>query len=458
MFSTYPKMKESGVEWLGEIPTDWMPFRLGMLGVFSASGIDKKIVEGESLVQMVNYTDVYGSVTKELAPRAGFMIVSCPEEKVREHGLAVGDILFTPSSETADDIAYSAVVVKDMPNTVYSYHLIRFRPKADIAVGYRKYICNNRFVLSQFTRACKGTTRQILVRDDFKNVVAVIPPSAEQEAIASFLDRKTALIDDLIAKRERQIGLLQEHRSAIISQAVTKGLNPDAPMKDSGVEWLGEVPEHWDIAAVRRYAKRVQTGSTPPTYEERYYEDGTIPWFGPGSFDDMIEVKRPIKKIHESAVSEGVARIFSAGATLIVTIGATLGKVSSLTEASSCNQQITVIEFDPRNVYPRFATYQIKRLEPVLRAIAPRATLPILDQGEIADIILGLPEISEQQAIASFLDNETAKIDTFVTKVQQSIEKLREYRESLISVAVTGKIGVRNWQPSSDPAEESIHV
>jgi len=126
--------------------------------------------------------------------------------------------------------------------------------------------------------------------------------------------------------------------------------------KPSGVAWLGDVPEHWEALTVRRRAKRIQTGGTPPTAEERYYEEGTVPWFGPGSFDDQIVVSQPIKLLNASAVKEGAARMFAAGATMVVTIGATLGKVSSLTEAGSCNQQITVIEFDQRRIHPRFWT------------------------------------------------------------------------------------------------------
>ena len=135
--------------------------------------------------------------------------------------------------------------------------------------------------------------------------------------------------------------------------------------------------------------------------------------------------------------------MFAAGATMVVTIGATLGKVSSLNEAGSCNQQITVIEFDHRRIHPRFATYQLKRLEPALRAIAPSATLPILDQGEIADIALGVPPLPEQAAIAAYLDSETAKLDARVGKVEEAVERLQEYRTALITAAVTGKIDVR---------------
>ncbi len=219
--------------------------------------------------------------------------------------------------------------------------------------------------------------------------------------------------------------------------------------KDSGVEWLGEVPEHWDVMALRRLAMRTQTGSTPPTAEAKYYEDGTIPWYGPASFDDRIEVSQAAKFLHASAVSDGAARVFAPGATLVITIGATIGKVSSLPHSASCNQQITAIEMDQRRVHPRFATYQLKRLEPSLRAIAPSATLPILDQGEISELRVCIPPIEEQSIVAEFLDRETGKIDELVAEQQRLMELLKEKRQAVISHAVTKGLNPRTPMKTS---------
>lgn len=207
--------------------------------------------------------------------------------------------------------------------------------------------------------------------------------------------------------------------------------------KPSGVEWLGEVPEHWSVTRLRRHAQRIQTGSTPPTVEAEYYENGTVPWHGPGSFDDQIVLTKPVKMLHWLAVENRAVRMFRSGSTMVVTIGATIGKVSSLLQGGCCNQQITAIEFDKRSVHPRFATYQIKQLENTLRAIAPRATLPILDQDGIGDLSLALPELEEQHAVADFLDRQTTKIATLVAKKRTLIERLKEKRTALISRTIT---------------------
>ena len=286
-----------------------------------------------------------------------------------------------------------------------------------------------------------------------RDIQIPLPERGEQDAIADFLDRDTSRIDTLVTKKSELIERLKEKRTALIARTVTRGLPRDAArqagvdlhskLKFSGIDWLGEVPEHWEIISLRRRAHRLQTGSTPPTLEDRYYEDGTIAWYGPGSFDDRIVLTRPAKMLHRSAVAEGAVRLFAAGATAVVTIGATVGKVSSVVQPCSCNQQITVIEFDPGRVHPRFGTYQIKRLEVALRTVAPSATLPILGQGEIGDLPLALPPLHEQRVIADFLDRETSRIDGMVVKVETAIERLHEYRAALITVVVTGKIDVR---------------
>jgi type I restriction enzyme, S subunit len=194
---------------------------------------------------------------------------------------------------------------------------------------------------------------------------------------------------------------------------------------------------------LRYVASRIQTGSTPPTAEERYYEDGSVPWFGPGSFGDEIVLSQPVKLLNADAIKDGAARLFRKGATFVVTIGATLGKVSSIENDASCNQQITVVEVKQTEAYPRFITYQLKRLEGTLRSVAPAATLPIFSQGEIARLALAVPRVEEQRAIADYLDRETAKLDRLMEKVEAAIEKLQEYRTALIPAAVTGKIDLR---------------
>ena len=171
-----------------------------------------------------------------------------------------------------------------------------------------------------------------------------------------------------------------------------------------------------------------------------------VAWYGPGSFTDDLPLQEPTKLISESAVREGVARVFEAGSSAIVTIGATIGKValSWRTPAVRCNQQITMVTFDPPpRVSEVWELYQLKRLEPVLRGIAPNTTLPILDQEEVGYLPFTVPPMSEQYAVVALLDQQTTRIDALAAKVRAAIDRLKELRTALISAAVTGKIDVR---------------
>ncbi|MDE0028096.1 MAG: restriction endonuclease subunit S [Deltaproteobacteria bacterium] len=277
-----------------------------------------------------------------------------------------------------------------------------------------------------------------------RDIPVVVPPPPEQRAIAAFLDRETAKIDALVAKKERLIELLQERRSALISQAVTKGLDPNVPMKQSHIEWLGKIPRHWKVKKLRRWASLIQTGSTPPTGQSQHFVDGTVPWHGPSSFSTDLLLRNAVRMVTEGAIRQRVARLFPRGSTMIVTIGATLGRVGLVKEPSSCNQQITTVNFDPKDVDGKFGAYQLKRLESVFAGVAPNTTLPILNQWQIGDFAFAAPPLDEQGMVIAFLDREIDKIVALMAKVRTALDRLKELRMTLISAAVTGKIDVRD--------------
>lgn len=234
-YKPYPKYKPSGIEWLGDIPDGWEVEYMKNLGRFESSGIDKKIIEGEPFVQMVNYTDIYGNESRVIDSNRELMTVSCPAWKISEANLIKGDLVFTPSSETIEDIGLSALISENLKNTVFSYHVIRFRFSKKFDHEFKKYLCNNDFVLQQFSSVAKGTTRQILDRNDFKNIIVVVPSVETQQQIANFLDRKIKEINNAIyriigphnsaAKNSNNsssyVGLIKEYKQALILNAVT---------------------------------------------------------------------------------------------------------------------------------------------------------------------------------------------------------------------------------------------
>ena len=189
----YQSYKSSGNDWIGEIPKHWEVYRLGMLGTFSSSGIDKNSNDNEVSVRMVNFTDLVQG--KNHYPiqngEKEYMRVTTPDSKLREHRLNKGDMVFIPSSETEVDLGYSSLIDFEEDDIVYSYHILRFRFNKEVYHFYKKYLVNHYSVLNQFSSEGKGTTRQIIGRNVFNNVRVVLPPLQEQHQIVQFLDERT---------------------------------------------------------------------------------------------------------------------------------------------------------------------------------------------------------------------------------------------------------------------------
>jgi len=214
--------KTCGIEWMKKIPEHWDVKRIKELGEISTSSVNKKTEKDERLVKIVNYTDVYENPNRELFNNKEYMIVSAKENQIQQKKLKKGDVLFTPSSETIEDIGVSSVVMEDLTNTLYSYHILRLRFSKKLDNSYKKYMLNNDFVQSYFSRESKGTTRKILGLNAFYNLLVVVPPTLnEQKEIADYLDKKTQHIDAIVNSIDKQITKLAELRKTLINDVVT---------------------------------------------------------------------------------------------------------------------------------------------------------------------------------------------------------------------------------------------
>lgn len=265
-----------------------------------------------------------------------------------------------------------------------------------------------------------------------------IPPINEQHRIAAYLDKICAAIDNAIEAKQKQLKLLDALRKSIIHKAVTRGLDDSVELKNSGVEWLGRIPKHWNCEHLKRVCSRIQTGSTPPTANTEYYVDGTIPWYAPGCYDGGIYLQEPAKEINEIAYFKNKLRLHPAHSIFIVGIGATIGKVAMTRVEASCNQQITALVCNS-DVYVKYLTYHLKIFESIIPRIAQFTTLPIMDQNKVGYLQIALPPIKEQEQIAEFLDDKIAKNDRLENNLANQISTLEQYRKSLIHECVTGK-------------------
>ena len=249
-FPRYPHYMDSGVEWLGEVPEHWEVMRLKRIAEVWPSNVDKKSADDETPVRLCNYTDVY--YNDWITADAEFMTATASAAQIEKFTLRAGDTIITKDSETVDDIAVAAYVPEDLPGVVCGYHLSMIRPRRPGMGSFIKRFFDSVFAKAAVQVLANGLTRVGLTQYALDNLLVPLPSREECAAISSFLDRETAKIDALIAEQQRLIELLKEKRQAIISHAVTRGLNPDAPMKPSGVEWLGDVPAHWRVLPLMR--------------------------------------------------------------------------------------------------------------------------------------------------------------------------------------------------------------
>ena len=278
------------------------------------------------------------------------------------------------------------------------------------------------------------------------NFLFVFPPKETQTLIVSFLDTKTQKIDELIEKTEQKIKLLKEKRTSLINHCVTKGLNPDVGMKDSGVEWIGEIPSHWVVSKFK-YLSDIVTGNTPSkTDEELYYtdsEDGFL-WVKPTSLDKGLDY---VNESEEHLTYEGrnLTRVIPKDSTMICCIGNTIGKHSISGQELSTNQQINSVIPNQEKLHPWFCLFYVNVFTRDLLKWSNFVTLPIYTKTDLEDTFFILPPYEEQTQIVEKLIHENHITESTIEKETQRIELLKEYRQSLISEVITGKIDVRDW-------------
>ena len=278
----YPDYTESEMESIGAIPSHWETRRLRTLAAYRTSSVDKKSAPDEAAVRLCNYTDVYYR-ERILAGDDNFMHATASAQEIDQFGLEIGDVLITKDSEDWSDIAVPAVVEETANDFVCGYHLGIIRPGSHLEPAFLFRALQSQSVNVQLQTAATGVTRFGVTRGGVGRTVVPLPPMDEQRSISAFLDSETARIDKLITKQELLIERLDEYRTALVTKVVTKGLPPEAAeaagldpapaLKDSGVEWLGGVPEHWEIKSLVR-AVIFQRGHDLPNDVR---EPGTVP-------------------------------------------------------------------------------------------------------------------------------------------------------------------------------------
>jgi type I restriction enzyme S subunit len=334
-------------------------------------------------------------------------------------------------------------------------------PYSEIDGHFAHHLFRSVLFQEEFYRYGKGIVADLWSTNysEMKNIVLSIPPYTEQQSIAAFLDRETAKIDALIVEQQRLIELLKEKRQAVISHTVTKGLNPDAPMKDSGIEWLGEVREHWEVRKLNSFSTKITNGYVGPT-RDILVEDG-VPYAqathikgGKILFDGAYFVTREWSEAHAKS-------ILSLGDVLIVQTGAGTGDIGLVSDNEigfNCHALI-ILSVDNTVMYGEFlaALLQSTYGRETLSSIQTGAMHPHLNCGEVKFITLPVPPIEEQTLIVRQISSCINQYDSLTEEAIKAINLLKERRAALISAAVTGKIDVHGLVINPDEAE-AAHV
>lgn len=436
-YKAYPEYNDSEVKWLGDYPAHWKlwPCRSLVNNRMNKNegAKDQNYLSLMANVGVIRYEDKGDVGNKKPDDLTKCKIVKVGDLVINSMNYAIGSYGMSPYSGVCSPVYIVLRCIDSVVHRRFALRLFENKPFQKHLATFGNGILEHRAAIGW---------------DDIKGSYVPVPPQSEQLHILKFLDHETGKIDALIEKQQALIALLQEKRQAVISHAVTKGLNPEARMKDSGVEWLGEVPEGWEVKPLRYFADSVNTGGTPKE-ESSFSDEGEVEWFTPGDFADDLEIPRAKKHVTRVACHKGDAKVYRKGSVLLIGIGATLGRVSWCDREFSCNQQINVIEVSPTSD-GKFLAFALSAQADQMKNMASAATLAIMNQEKTKALWLSGPDIVEQREIVAFLEDRETSFKALLAIAETQINLLQERRTALISAAVTGKIDVRDWEPAPE--------
>ena len=430
-FKQYPSYKKSGVEWLGGVPEHWVGSKFKYIFQEKQHTKNMNLPFGAISFGSVVYKEDKANLTDEL--KENYQEVLQGEFLVNPLNLNYDLKSLRTALSKIDVVVSSGYFVLKLKNNTFNKRYLE----------YLLYIFDIRKM-----KTLGAGIRQTLTFRDMAVCDVAIPSACEQTQIASFLDYETTRIDNLIAKQEKLIELLEEQRKSIISHAVTKGLNPNAPMKDSGVEWLGDVPEHWEVTFIKYITKKISSGKTPLGGAEVYTDEGVIFLRSQNIYNDGLhldDVSFIPHEIHASMKSSAVKK----NDVLLNITGGSIGRtclVDCEIGEANVNQHVCIIRTS-KDKYAKWLSVFMKSNSAQSQIFYSQtgAGREGLNFSQIGNMRLLFPPFVEQQEILDFLDQENLRFDNLILKQQSLIEKMKEYRASIISHAVTGKIDVREF-------------
>lgn len=440
-YPVYPQMKGSETAWIQNVPEHWRIKRLK----FSTELINQKMSVEDSDLSYLGLEHIESWTGKRLEGE-----ISASEGLASAFSL--GDVLFGKLRP------YLAKVHLAENEGLISSEALVIRSNVDVEPAYLKYYLLSRDFINTVDSSTYGSKMPRASWGFIGNLPLLLPEITEQEAIARFLDHKTGQLDALIAKKQALLAKLAEQRTALISQAVTQGLNPNVPMKDSDVAWLGKIPAHWDTQRLR-FLMTMSGGLTPRTSEPKYW-NGDIPWISPKDMKSE-RIEGSIDSVTDEALHETTLRLYQPGKVLIVVRGMILAHTFPVAVNEvpvTVNQDMKVLE---TTINPEYLAILLRGIQNLVLSIVEESAhgTKVLRTDLLKNITLPVPPRTEQDSIIAEVERIYLRIDKMANTVSAVTSKLQEYRSALITNAVTGKIDVRNIKlPEAHEPKETYHA
>ncbi|WP_018862268.1 restriction endonuclease subunit S [Thioalkalivibrio sp. ALJ3] len=450
-FPKYPEYKDSGVEWLGEVPAHWQIRKFRHVFQESSEKIDEKpvgvmlSVSGYRGVEVKQYEDDNKRRTHE--ELIGYRIVRPGQLVVNTMWLNYAGLGVSEYVGHVSPAYRSYWILPDLESR-FAHHLMRSQA---YVTGYTKYLTGIRPNSLQMSR------------DDLLSLPVLVPSVSEQRVIAAFLDHETGKIDALIEEQRRLIELLKEKRQAVISHAVTKGLDPNVPMKDSGVEWLGEVPAQWDVVMLRRVLEGIEQGWSPECHSTPA-ENGMWGILKAGAVNNGVYRESENKALPHALHPRPDLEVCSGDVLMCRASGSTdlIGSVAYV-ESSRGNLMLSDKLFRLIFSLKVSAKFVARTLgsNPLRRQIeqsinGAEGLANNLSQATIKGLYITVPPLHEQDEIVGHIEQQTGQIEGLLDASKNAVDVLQERRSSLISAAVTGKIDVRGWAGAAEQEESEL--
>lgn len=434
----YDKYKDSGIEWIGEIPEHWESIRLKYIGYLygglagkSASDFNQE--SNFNNKPFIPFTNICNN--KIIDPNQLQQVVI--KENEQQNQVAKGDLFFMMSSENFDDVGKSSILLDDLGETYLNSFCKGFRfTKDKYYPPFVNYQLLSKAYRSLVLTEANGYTRINLKIDKINDIPLKTPPTLdEQITIANYLDKKTAEIDELIKQKEELLLLFEEEKIAIINQAVTKGIKPNVNLKDSGIVWLGEIPEHWNLIKLRRIVSFSQGIQVDLNLQSYSYYPGSIRFL---RIENYTQNSSDFRYIDENI---GRDKFVKSEDVVVVRYGASAGYICRGFDGILANNLFIV---QPKNdsISKEYLFYFLKIMYPYFQLEMAGSAMPALNFGMLEEIFI--PNISdkEQSEIVNYIEIENKRVNDKIQNTQVLIEFLKEYKTTLISEVATGKVKV----------------